>query len=126
MERFMKFLEMIEGTPDYIQLKKDWIEKAYETWNNFSPKLFQELFSIFCRKQDGYGPNNIADTRELGVAIRLNDKVKRILNLLKNGTNPDEESIRDNLLDIADYAIIALLCLDGNWPEYVDEDYPTG
>jgi hypothetical protein len=41
------------------------------------------------------------------VAIRLNDKVERLKNLVK-GEEPNFESIDDTLMDIAGYAILAL------------------
>ena len=76
-----------------------------------------KLFEIFKKKQASYGKGNIADYGEVGVLIRSNDKIKRLRNLVYlNKPNPlDNETIEDTWLDLADYALIALLVRDGTW-----------
>jgi hypothetical protein len=39
----------------------------------------------------------------------------RINNLIDSGATPENESLRDSFIDMANYALIALLVLDGNW-----------
>ena len=51
----------------------------------------------------------------IGVAIRLNDKVQRLLNLVKSNSDPKNESIRDAFLDISNYGAIAQVVMDGEW-----------
>ena len=50
------------------------------------------------------------------VCIRLDDKIRRLKSLnkqLQNGTvNMDDESIRDTLLDLANYSILSIIELD--------------
>ena len=48
----------------------------------------------------------------------MHDKTARINHLIDNAKykNPEHESLRDSFLDLANYAMIALLVLDGNWP----------
>lgn len=75
----------------------------------------QECREVMIRKQMDYGPGNIALWEELGVAVRLTDKVERLRNLFRSGRKPKNESIRDTFLDIANYGIIGLLLLDGQW-----------
>ncbi len=69
----------------------------------------QELLEIFIRKHKDYGKGNILDTGEMGILFRISDKVNRLKNLLANQRKPDNESLEDNWLDIAVYAIIAVL-----------------
>jgi hypothetical protein len=44
------------------------------------------------------------------------DKTARINNLIDTGATPENESLRDSFLDLMNYAAIALLVIDGNWP----------
>jgi len=92
-------------------------------------KVQEENFVVFCQKQHDYGARNIslggdmdkADDKTLaliGITIRLNDKVQRLLNLIKdNGktADPENESIRDAFLDISNYGAIAQVVMDGKW-----------
>ena len=51
----------------------------------------------------------------LGLSVRMNDKVQRLMNLTFNQQDPNNESIEDNLLDIANYAVMALIVKKGHW-----------
>ena len=86
----------------------------------------EENFIVFCEKQHDYGARNISlggdmendEDKQLaliGVAIRLNDKVQRLLNLVKSNSDPKNESIRDAFLDISNYGAIAQVVMDGEW-----------
>lgn len=67
------------------------------------------------RKQLDYGPQNISAWGPIGVAVRLTDKIERLRNLLLKGRKPQNESLRDTAIDIANYGLILLLLLDGEW-----------
>lgn len=82
---------------------------------------FREALELWIKKQADYGPNNIAQAGEAGVALRANDKVQRLLTLLKptaidNPGVPANEAVRDSWLDLVNYAAMGLLLRDGNWP----------
>ena len=47
----------------------------------------------------------------LFIAVIMKDKASRLINQWKNDMNID----REELLDIANYAVIGCLLLDGNW-----------
>ena len=66
-------------------------------------------------KQRDYGSNNIAAFGEYGVLVRTWDKVSRLKNLLQNNNEPKHESIEDSWLDLANYAIIGVLCRRNLW-----------
>lgn len=72
---------------------------------------------LFCKKQRDYGPGNINAFGEFGILVRLNDKVERLKHLIKDQTIPANESIDDTWMDIATYALIALLVRRGQWPK---------
>ena len=87
--------------------------------------LFLELFEIFKAKQADYGPGNIAIGGEKGCLIRTNDKLQRLWQLVwgDKENSVKNESVEDTWLDLADYALIALLVRRGEWPRL---EYITG
>jgi hypothetical protein len=50
------------------------------------------------------------------------DKIARINNLLDSGVKPSNESLRDSFVDLLNYSAIAMMVLDGKWPEVQDND----
>ena len=88
-------------------------------------EIFVEAEGLLLRKHSDYGPRNIAQAPGgplNGLAVRLHDKVARLAHLNK-GSKPNNESIRDTMLDIANYGIIGVLVLDNKWPG-LDTGYP--
>lgn len=75
----------------------------------------QEMLATFIKKHKDYGKGNILDTGELGVLFRINDKVNRLKNLMNTNCEPKNESINDTWLDIAVYAVIALILRSGEF-----------
>lgn len=50
---------------------------------------------------------------DYGVLMRIEDKIQRSLSITKNGVNlVNDEGIRDTLLDLHNYAAMALMLLD--------------
>ena len=81
----------------------------------------EEAVKLLLRKHADYGPNNIgrAPGGPLnGLAVRLHDKIARLAHLIDHmgQAEPKNESLRDTMLDIANYGIIGVLVLDGKWP----------
>ena len=74
---------------------------------------------LFDKKQHDYGPDNIAQFGDLGVLIRLNDKIQRLKTLMLSGEQPEftNEAFTDTWMDIHVYGVIGLMCLDGSWPK---------
>jgi len=87
------------------------------------PQTFQEALAavneecdaIMVRKQLDYGPDNITTWGLLGIAVRSTDKVMRLKELLTSGRKPQNESLRDTLVDLRNYATIGLMLMDGVW-----------
>jgi hypothetical protein len=70
-------------------------------------KICDELLATFIQKHKDYGKGNILSIKELGIAFRLTEKIERLKNLLMNPSqDPVNESIADNIKDIAVYAIV--------------------
>lgn len=69
--------------------------------------IADELLATFIQKHKDYGKGNILNIQELGITFRLAEKIERLKNLLMNPAQaPQNESISDNVKDIAVYAII--------------------
>ncbi len=78
-----------------------------------------ELLAMFLKKHKDYGKGNILAVKELGIAMRLTEKVERLKNLLMTSKTPANESIEETWTDIAVYAVIAVLYRRG-WFEKLD------
>jgi hypothetical protein len=91
------------------------ISEFYEV----SEKYYGQLHRTLVKKQNDYGPGNIANAPGgalNGLRVRIYDKVSRINNLIDSGKEPENESLQDSFLDLANYAIIALMVLNEQWP----------
>ena len=79
-----------------------------------------ELTEIFRRKNQDYGDSFHKSYEEFGLtmaAIRLGDKLNRFKTLIKAESEVKDESIRDTLTDLANYAIMTVMELDRAKPE---------
>lgn len=79
-------------------------------------KVLSEMFDIYKKKNADYG-NSFSETiQEFGcipAVARINDKVKRMKNIVKGQKmNVENESLRDNLMDIAVYSVLTIVELD--------------
>lgn len=75
---------------------------------------------LLLQKHKDYGPKNISQSPGgplNGLRVRMWDKMARINNLLDTGAQPENESLRDSFVDLLNYSAIALLVLDGDWPD---------
>ena len=69
---------------------------------------------VLDRKQRDYGSRNISEFGEMGILMRVWDKICRLKNLMGKETAMNE-SIDDSWLDMANYALIAILVRRGIW-----------
>lgn len=78
-----------------------------------------ENLLVFDRKQKDYGSGNIANNPqpEFGVAIRANDKVQRIMNLLSKDSSAQNEAREDSWLDMSNYGLIGYMVSKGLWDD---------
>lgn len=77
---------------------------------------------VLISKQKDYGPGNILAFREVGVLVRIYDKVERLRNLLMNHREPSNESLDDTWLDIENYATIARMLRAGIFELPLEEE----
>lgn len=74
--------------------------------------------ALLISKHRDYGPTNISNAplgAMNGLRVRIHDKVARINHLLDSDKDPQHESLRDSFIDLANYALIALLVIDEKW-----------
>jgi len=79
------------------------------TWEEACKNITDNICNMLIKKQKDYGRSNILEFGEFGIVIRTNDKMSRLKNLYKNQLAPNNEAIDDSWLDIAGYAVIALM-----------------
>lgn len=79
--------------------------------------ICRELNKLYARKNADYGDSFHKTYVEEGMAmarIRLSDKLERFKQLTRsNEQNVHDESVRDTLIDLANYAILTVMELDG-------------
>jgi hypothetical protein len=79
---------------------------------------YNEAEKLLLKKHKDYGPKNISGSPGgaiNGLRVRMHDKLARINHLYDTGATPENESLRDSFIDMANYAIIAMLVLDDEW-----------
>ena len=89
-------------------------------FDNDVSDITSDLFDLLISKHKDYGPKNISLSPGgplNGLRVRMWDKLARINNLVDSGANPKHESLEDSFKDMANYAIIGLLVLQGKWPQ---------
>lgn len=74
-------------------------------------RLQKETAEIFARKNHDYG-DSFAKYGPIGVLVRIGDKIERAVTLEKRGINLVDESVRDTLVDLSNYALMAAMLLD--------------
>ena len=70
------------------------------------------MYQIYEKKNADYGDSFSKTFDEFGLtasAIRINDKTERFKKLIKQEAQVQDESIKDTLLDLANYAVLTLM-----------------
>jgi hypothetical protein len=102
------------------------VEASAPVQCNAFMQTLMTMYRIHLSKNADYSPANILGTGQVGVVVRLWDKMARLMNLmgfkLKVETSeydeplePNNESVDDTLLDAANYAIICRLLRAKQW-----------
>ena len=110
------------------------IEEQYPECTDELLENFQKAYKLWCAKQHDYGDSNIRlgldlsssssessqNNRfaQLGIVIRMNDKISRLINLYKKDKIEDSavnESIEDTCTDLMNYANMLMVLRAGKW-----------
>ena len=105
-----------ENTQDVTEI----MMREYPTLMNSIKTHMNDCFNLMAKKQMDYGMGNIGmngnkELALLGVAIRLNDKIQRILNILSKDQSSNNESLEDTAQDITNYGAIFNTVLKDEW-----------
>jgi hypothetical protein len=82
-------------------------------------EVFDSAGNLLLSKHKDYGPTNISKSPGgplNGLRVRMWDKTARLNHLIDSGATPENESLRDSFIDLLNYSAIALMVLDGKWP----------
>ena len=72
----------------------------------------KEAIELFQRKNKDYG-DAFANYGPVGVIVRMGDKINRLSSVTKNQVSlVKNESIRDTLIDLHNYAAMAIMLMD--------------
>ncbi len=75
-------------------------------------KVQKEGLELFSRKNKDYG-DAFANYGPVGVIVRMGDKINRLSSVTKNQVSlVKNESIRDTLIDLHNYAAMAIMLMD--------------
>lgn len=92
------------------------IEKDYnKTAMDMHGELCKNIHELCVRKNKDYGSSAHDSYIDFGIVsyvIRLNDKMNRLKTLINNEQHVKDESIRDTLMDLANYSLLAIVDLD--------------
>jgi hypothetical protein len=125
MSKSIEYLAEYEAARKRHPAGKDMPEMTisqYISSEDFEDKVLHvvhEDVAVLLRKHRDYGPKNIAQSPGgalNGLRVRMHDKLARINHLIDSGATPENESLIDSFLDLANYAIIAQLVIRGEWP----------
>jgi hypothetical protein len=89
--------------------------------------LQKESLALFTKKNADYG-DAFAQFGLVGVLVRMEDKIKRSISIGQRGIHLVEtETLRDTLVDLANYAAMAVLLIDnGELPSAVGSSESVG
>ncbi len=107
---------LLEKENDIIE---EMMEKHPILMNSIKDHM-NDCYRLFAKKQSDYGLGNIGMNGNkrlalMGLAIRLNDKVQRLLNILDSGKGGMNESLEDTGMDITNYGAILNTVLKDEW-----------
>lgn len=86
------------------------------TFDESIHKLAEEIADLVINKQKDYGPRNILNSPfgvNVGLVVRIFDKLSRLYNLNEKAKKPTNENIEDTWMDIVGYALIGLMVQRG-------------
>ena len=83
-------------------------------------EIIEEMIQLYISKNKDYGNAFSRSYDEFGAVmalIRINDKLNRLKTLIKQDSEVKTESVKDTLIDLANYAVMTIIELEKNkWP----------
>lgn len=84
---------------------------AERTFTSEVDRVLEGMREVLISKRHDYGPGNLSEFGEHGILVRVSDKFHRLKSLIGLGGSkvPKHEAIEDTWLDLANYAVLALI-----------------
>lgn len=82
---------------------------------DYHKKVLDEMHELYLKKNHDYGDSARKTWEKFGITatlVRLHDKYQRLETLAKGGEKIKDEPIRDTLIDLANYAVMAVAEMD--------------
>ena len=74
----------------------------------------REALNLFRQKNNDYG-DSFAQFGSIGVIVRMSDKINRLMHISNHSIRMvSDETMRDTLIDLHNYAAMAIMLLDEN------------
>ena len=112
--------DLRSGLPERTGINQTGTSKVDDEFVTDVWRILDAAGDLLIKKHHDYGPKNISLSPGgplNGLRVRMWDKVARINNLIDSNVNPSNESLRDSFIDLLNYSAIAMMVLDGTWPE---------
>ena len=104
---------------DTIRINLEMFEEDDKTLSNTPAHQFKDIakgmIETYVRKNHDYGNSFDKSLDKFGLVasvVRIGDKMNRIESLVQKKAMVQDESIRDTLLDMANYAIMTIMWMD--------------
>lgn len=105
------------GDTSVTEVEQDFYDDA--PFDTACSDTVTDLYNLLCQKQHDYGSSNILDSivdPQTALLVRLGDKFARLKNLHQKNREAKNETVRDTVVDIAGYAVLLLMVMDGTFP----------
>lgn len=77
--------------------------------------LWQTVVDTVISKQRDYGKENIKRFGQIGLVVRTHDKLARLEHLAYTNREPGNESLKDTVLDLVGYSVLAVMLSNGSF-----------
>jgi hypothetical protein len=113
----MGVIDPIDIKPVFDKVKNTAFFKMLEINKTSIDSILDESFNLGVSKNNDYGSENILKFGIIGIVVRLGDKIARYKNLSTNKAEQKvkDESLKDTLMDIINYATYGEMLSSDAW-----------
>jgi len=113
----MGVIDPIDVKPVFDKVKNTAFFKILELNKTSIDSILDESFNLGVSKNNDYGSENILKFGIIGIVVRLGDKIARYKNLSTNKAEQKvkDESLKDTLMDIINYATYGEMLSSDVW-----------
>ena len=108
----IKYTQPFQTEPVDFDKLFDYVAESFEIRTELGLAALKQAIgnvAVLDSKHRDYGKTNLSEFGELGLLVRLNDKIGRLKNLIAKTDEPKNESLADTWLDSANYSLLGQL-----------------